>query len=90
MIDLEDFPLIRNFAEKARAEARAKGLAEGLAEGRVGDLTKIIEIRFGTTGLQELEEQIRAIQDEQKLFALIKPALTSTSLDAFKNALAEI
>lgn len=90
MIDLEDFPLIREFAQKARAEARAEGRIEGRAEGRAEDLTKIIEIRFGQTGLQELEEQIRAIQDEQKLFALIEYALTSSSLDAFKKTLAEI
>jgi hypothetical protein len=37
-----------------------------------------------------LEEQIRAIQDEQKLFALIEPALTSPSLDAFKKVIADI
>jgi uncharacterized membrane protein YcjF (UPF0283 family) len=86
MIDLEDFPLIREFAKKARAEARA----EGLAEGRADDLAKIVEIRFGQTGLQKLKERLRAIRDEQKLSALIESALTTSSLDAFQKTLAEI
>jgi predicted transposase YdaD len=100
MIDLEDFPLIREFAKKAREEARAEGLAEGLAEGRAeglvegraegraDDLTKIIGIRFGQTGVQKLEERIRAIRDEQILSTLIESALTSSSLEAFQKALA--
>jgi hypothetical protein len=82
MIDLEDFPLIREFAKKARAEARA--------EGRADDLAKIVEIRFGQTGLQKLKERLRAIRDEQKLSALIESALTTSSLDAFQKTLAEI
>jgi len=84
MIDLEDFPFIREFAKKAREEARA----EGLAEGRTDDLTKIIRIRFGQTGVQKLEERIRAIRDEQILSTLIESALTSSSLEAFQKALA--
>jgi len=82
MINFEDFPLIKMFTEKARTEGRAEGHIEGL--------TKIIEIKFGKEGVQELEEQIRAIQDEKKLFSLIEPAFTSASLDEFKGVLAEV
>ncbi|MBM3241710.1 hypothetical protein FJZ31_35990 [Candidatus Poribacteria bacterium] len=82
MIDLEDFPLIKEFTKKARAEGRA--------EGRADDLAKIVEIRFGQTGLQKLKERLRAIRDEQKLSALIESALTTSSLDAFQKSLAEI
>jgi len=46
-------------------------------------------MRFGQSGLQELEPHIRKISDEQKLFSLVKSASTS-SLKEFKNALANI
>jgi len=78
MIDFEEFPLVKMFTEKARAEERIR------------NLTKIIEIQFGKEGLVEVEEQIRAIQDEEKLFTLIEPALTSSSLEDFKRVLVEI
>lgn len=78
VINFEDFPLVKMFAEKARIE------------GRMEDLTKIIEIKFGKEGVQELEKQIRAIQDEEKLFSLIEPAFTSPTLDDFKRVLAEM
>jgi len=110
MIDFEEFPLVKMFTEKARAEARAEAEKEleeaekeleeaekeleeaekARAEGRIKDLTKIIEIQFGKRGVQEVEEHIRAIQDEEKLFTLIEPALTSSSLEDFKRVLVEI
>ena len=94
MIEIEKSSVIKMFTEKARAEGVAEGVERGVEKGRAegyGDaLIKIVETEYGKNGLRELEEQIRAIQDEQKLFALIEPALTSPSLDAFKKVLADI
>ena len=78
MIEIEKSSIIREFSKKARAE------------GYIDAIIKIVETEYGRNGLRELEERIRAIQDEQKLFSLIEPALTSPSLDAFKKVLADI
>ena len=122
MINFEEFPLVKMFVEKARAEeraeaekARAEVQAEAekarveaqaeaektrveaqaeaektRAEGYARALAKILETEYGKKGLRELGEQIQAIQDEEKLFALIEPALTSPTLDEFKRVLAKM
>ena len=83
MIDFERFPLIQELTKKARDE----GITKGVAEGRMEALMKIVETEYGKKGLQQVENKIQAIQDENKLFALIEPALTSSSLEEFKKTL---
>jgi len=99
MIDFERFPLIQELTKKARDEGITKGIAEGIAKGitkgisegitkgQVKSLIKIIETEYGKKGLRQVESRIQAIQDEDKLFALIEPALTSSSLEEFKKTL---
>jgi len=94
MIEIEKSSLIKMFTQKAREEGIAEGIEEGIekgiTKGYMDALVKIVKTEYGKKGVRELEEPIRAIQDEQKLFALIEPALTSPSLEAFKKVFAEI
>ena len=95
MIDFEKFPIIQELTKKARAEGITegitkgitKGISEGIAKGRMESLMKIVETEYGKKGLRQVESRILAIQDENKLFALIEPALTSSSLEEFKQTL---
>ena len=59
---------------------REEGLTEGLAKGRTKGLTKGIEValelKFGEAGLRLMPE-IRAIEDEAKLEAVLRALRTA-------------
>ncbi len=90
MIDFENIPLIKMFTEKARLEEREKALEElreAEAKAYADALLRVIDQEFGKRGVEELEPQIRAIEDGQKLASLIAPAVRSHSIDEFKRIL---
>ena len=58
--------------------------SEGLREGRRESIESLLRVRFGDEGLKLMPE-VREVQDEEVLRAVIKALETATSLDEVRR-----
>lgn len=85
---LEQVPYIGEKIKNARKEGMEKGIQKGLYDGIRGNIIETLKIRFQSVdGLEDLINTINEVDTLRKVFHL---ALTSDSLDGFKNNIAGI
>ena len=94
------FPLAKEFWNKVKQDEEKErmpfittpqrfGRIEGLTQGRLEGIEAILELRFGDAGLQLMPE-LRAIDNEDQLEAILRAAKTAASPDELRKLWTEM
>ena len=81
---------VKEWTEQRKREGLEAGRREGLQQGRrqaaVDALVTALEARFEAVP-DDIADQIRAVDDLDKLLRLLRQAVRAENLDAFRSAL---
>ena len=72
--------------QEGRQEGLQTGLRKGLRQGRQDDILEALELRFGQVPVG-LAEEVRLVDDNDKLRSLLRAAIQCANLEAFASEL---
>jgi hypothetical protein len=80
----KQMPYVTSLERLAREEGLEQGRKEGLREGILGGIELVLEVRFGTEGLQLMSE-VRKLQDPAALHAFQQAIKTAPSVEELRR-----